>query len=345
MNKFKEKEWFIGGDLSKATIDYSICAHKEGKVIADKRFSNDVKGFEAMLAWLKKISIDPDRSVFCFEHTGNYGLLIFSWLAAQEIDYAVEPALQIKRSIGMTRGKNDSIDARRIAQYAFTHKDRLEAYEFPAKELLGIKQQLTYRDQLIRQRTGLKNSLKAHLLYEQVLETDDVSRQIASRINELTSAIEQIELKVQAMIQQQESLRKNFQLACSVKGIGLIIAAHMLISSHNFKCFNDGRKYACYAGIAPFEHSSGKHIGGTRVSALANKRMKSLISNGANTAIRCDPELKRYYQRKRAQGKDHKLVINSVCCKLVNRVMAVVKRGTPFVSSYANSFGQVLSMS
>lgn len=338
MNKFMEKEWFIGGDLSKATIDFAICAQTEGKVIANKRFSNDVKGFEAMLAWLNKMNIDPARSAFCFEHTGCYGLLMFSWLSVQEIDYCVEPALQIKRSIGMARGKNDAVDAQRIAQYAFTHKGKLEAYQFPAKELLGIKQQLTFRDQLVRQRTSLKNSIKSHLLYEQVLKTDDVSRQIAERVDELTSSIEQIEQKVQAIIQEEDSISVNVQLARSVKGIGLIIAAYMLISTHNFESITNGRKYACYAGIAPFEHSSGQYAGGTRVSALANKRMKSLLSNGANTAIRCDPELKTYYQRKRAEGKDHKLVINAVCCKLVNRVMAVVKRGTPFISTYANSF-------
>lgn len=338
MNKFNEKEWFIGGDLSKATIDYAICTQTEDKVIAAKSFSNDVKGFEALLTWLNKMAIDPARSVFCFEHTGNYGLLLFSWLSVQEIDYCVEPALQIKRSIGMTRGKNDKIDAKRIANYALTHKDKLDAYQLPANVLLRIKQQLTYRDQLVRQRTGLKNSIKAHRLYEQVLGTDDVSMQIAARIDELTSTIEQIEKKVHAMIQEEDSMRKNFQLAESVKGIGLIIAAYMLITTHNFEGIYCGRKYACFAGIAPFEHSSGQYARGRRVSGLANKKIKTLLSNGANSAIRCDPELRRYYQRKRAEGKDHKLVINAICCKLVGRVMAVVKRGSPFVSSYANSF-------
>ena len=129
-------------------------------------------------------------------------------------------------------------------------------------------------------------------------------------------------------------MKKNFDLASSVKGIGLVIAAFMLVTTNNFTSFENGRKYACYTGIAPFENTSGKYRGKTRVSHLANKRMKTLLSNGANSARKWDPELRAYYARKIDEGKEHKLVINSIRCKMVNRVFAVVKRETPYVNTY-----------
>jgi hypothetical protein len=52
------------------------------------------------------------------EHTGTYGLLLFAWLSQLGIDYCVEPGIKIKRSSGITRRKNDKVDARKIADYA-----------------------------------------------------------------------------------------------------------------------------------------------------------------------------------------------------------------------------------
>lgn len=48
------------------------------------------------------------------EHTGTYGLLFFAWLSQNEILFCVETGLQIKRSLEMTRGKNDKVDAQKI---------------------------------------------------------------------------------------------------------------------------------------------------------------------------------------------------------------------------------------
>ncbi|WP_373513577.1 transposase [Persicitalea sp.] len=97
------------------------------------------------------------------------------------------------------------------------------------------------------------------------------------------------------------------------------------------------RGVRCYAGVAPFEHSSGSSIrdgpprGRTRVSSLANRKMKALLSNCAAAAVQHDPQLKAYYQRKRGEGKDCLVVLNAVGAKLINRVFATVSRGTPYV--------------
>jgi len=113
----------------------------------------------------------------------------------------------------------------------------------------------------------------------------------------------------------------------------------MLVTTNNFTSFENGRKYACYSGIAPFENTSGTSIKGkSRVSYLGNKTMKALLSNGANSASKWDPQMKAYYQRKTEEGKDHKLIMNSISCKLVNRMFAVVNRQTPYTIMYEHNF-------
>ena len=338
MNEFTKKKHFIGIDISKDKLDLALVNEKSPGVFEDKIVGNSFKGFDNIQNWLSKQKIKFEDCLFCMEHTGTYGLLLFAWLGQMGIDYCVEPGLQIKRSLGMSRGKNDKIDARRIADYAFINRAKLTSFSLPSTLLLQIKQLLTYRDQQTRIKVSLKNSLKSHDQYQRVSGLQNISDSIKDQIDECECRIEGIEEQIKDLIKSDETMKKNFDLATSVKGVGLVIAAFMLVTTNNFTGFENGRKYACYSGIAPFDDTSGKYKGKTKVSHLANKRMKTLLSNGANSARQWDPELRVYYDRKIQEGKEHNLVINSIRCKLVNRVFAVVKRQTPYVNTYQQNF-------
>jgi hypothetical protein len=64
---------------------------------------------------------------------------------------------------------------------------------------------------------------------------------------------------------------------------------------------------------------------------MANKKMKALLNLASGSAIQADPELKAYYKRRIEAGKSKMSTLNIVRNKLINRVFAVVKRGTPYV--------------
>ena len=88
-----------------------------------------------------------------------------------------------------------------------------------------------------------------------------------------------------------------------------------------------------YKGMAPFEHSSGTSVrGGCHTSSMANRDIKVQLNRSALIAIRCDPQLKAYYERKVAEGKHKFSVLNAVRAKIAARCFAVVRRGTPYVA-------------
>jgi len=152
------------------------------------------------------------------------------------------------------------------------------------------------------------------------------------RVAILTAQIQQIEKDIEATIQEDQKIERSYRLAKSVTGIGLVNAVMFILFTNNFTSITEARKYACYSGIAPFEHSSGSSIRGkTRTSHLANKRIKVNLTNGARSAIINDPELRLYYERKKKEGKEHGTIMNAVKFKLITRVFATVKRGTPYV--------------
>ncbi len=339
MDKFTEKKHFIGVDISKEKLDLALLTDPEKLKFQDNVVTNDFDGFDSIPQWIEKHHCKLQDCVFCMEHTGTYGLLFFAWLSHMKISFCVEPALKIKRSLGITRGKNDQVDARRIADYAFTQKLKLKQFILPSDILLQLKQLLTYREQLVRINSGLKNSIKSHYQYQRVSGLKSVSAEIEEMIADHESRIKRIDKQIFQLIKSNEGLWKNYKLATSVTGVALIIASNMLVTTNNFTSFDNGRQYACYSGIAPFPHESGTSIRRkTRVSHLANKRMKTLLSNGANSAVHWDSEMKKYYDRKRDEGKDHQLIINTIRCKLVNRIFAVVKRQVPYVKIYQQNF-------
>lgn len=339
-----EKKWYLGIDISKQWFDACLLVNLNEKA-RQHRFDNTFSGLRKLSEWLKTYGCTPSNTLMCMEHTGTYGFLLQTWLEQNQWILAVEPALQIKQSMGMQRGKSDLVDARRIAEYAYTRGDKLTPSKLPAKELLKVKQLMTYRDQLVKMRTGLKNSIQSHKQYYQLTGLDDVHKDIQAQIDQLTKKIKKLETQIEDCLTQDEAVKNNYNLLRSIKGYGLILSAAMLVSTHNFTAFKNGRQYACYAGVAPFENTSGIFKGQTKTSFLGNKKIKALLNNAANSASQYDAEIKHYYQRKTKEGKDHKSVMNAVACKLLNRAFAVIKRQTPFVITYEKFVAQSLEES
>ena len=320
---------FIGVDISKDWIDFATFDSINLKAVAGERVKNDQKSIAKFLRTFKKEH--PDLHVV-FEHTGAYGLELALTLEHFEITYSVVPAYEIQMSIGLKRGKNDVIDACRIAEYACINSHKLKPFKLPSKILSKIKDLLTYRAQLTRIMAGLKNSLKAHKLNNKTSEMSFITKDIEKKIQAFDTDIDKIEKQVLDLIYSDPELNKNYGFITSVKGVGLIIAAYVIVSTGNFTLFTDPRKFNCYAGMAPFEHSSGSSIkGATKTSHLANKTLKTLLRNGDQSAMVYDPQLKKYKKRKLEEGKKPQVIANAVACKLVYRIFATVKRQSNFI--------------
>lgn len=325
MNKIKET---IGIDVSKLTMDAFIHT-----VQIHEQFENNKSGFSAMLKWIRKHGVKINDVFICFENTGLYSIELASFLSSKEIPFAMETALNIKRSMGMVRGKDDKVDAKRIAEYAHLRKGQLKETKMPSKKILQMKCLLSLRERMVSQRSGYEASSKE---LKSVFTSDEFQGIIKMQqkvIEELKENIKAVEADLLELIKSEESMDELYNLITSVKGIGFITATYFLVTTNCFTAFDDPRKYACYAGTAPFGNQSGTSIKGkNKVSHLANKTMKALLYLCASSAIQHDPEMRAYYLRRVEKGKNEMSTINIIKNKLIYRVFAVVKRGTPYVT-------------
>lgn len=317
----------IGIDVSKLTLDIYVRTTS-----VHKQFSNDNKGFKQLITWLSKQKVNLDQTLFCFEHTGWYCLLLSYFLYENNYRYCCINAIEIKRSMGLRRGKSDKADAWEIANYAWLRRDELVPSTPPAKKLIELQRMMSLREQLVKQLTASKNLYKGMATIVEN-ETNDVSMFILKEnMAQLNNQITATEKAMNELIKQDETMITNYKLSKTVKGVGMVLAVQMLLHTHNYTRFESSRQFSAYCGLVPYPYQSGTSIHGrNKIHPISDRKMKSLLSMSAISAIQHDKELKLYYQKRVEEGKPKMVVLNIIRNKIVSRVFATVNRGTPYV--------------
>ena len=269
--------------------------------------------------------------LICAEHTGVYGNELQIFCEKKGIALCLESPLQIKRSMGLVRGKDDQIDAIRIAQYAYDHKDKLKLFHRSSGNIITLSNLLRERRLYVRQKATIASQQGELGSYE----TAQSRNRRESLINKQDAVIKAVEKQMLEIIKSDEALQKTYDLISTVVGIGPITAIDTIVYTNNFQNFDTPRQYASFIGVAPFDHTSGTSVNGrTRVSQFCRKQQKVSITMAARSAIIHDPWMKNYYHRKMKekgeQRNQHGVVLNAVKFKLVLRMFAVVKSGTPY---------------
>jgi len=242
--------------------------------------------------------------------------------------------VHIKLSSGLQRGKSDQIDAIRIAQYAYKNSTVLRLRQPKRQVIQQLKHLSALRSRVINARKQLTVAINETISFDKST-ANECKKLCKASLKSLEEDIERIELKIDQVIESDPELKRLFSIVTSVQGIGKITATEMIITTNEFKDITDPAKFACYSGVAPFEHTSGSSIKGkSRVSHRANKTMKSLLHMAALVAINYNTDIKAYYQRKVEQKKNKMLVINAVRNKLIWRIFACVRNNRPYQKNY-----------
>jgi transposase len=325
---------FVGIDVSKNTLDFYVRNEQnQGQCF---NCENSKKGINGIIKQLRKIpGFKVSETVFCMEHTGVYNNPLLESLYSIKANIWLESAIRIKQSQGMWRGKNDKIDAQRIADYAFIHKQQMKPWEPQRDAVLKLKNLITMRDRLVNGIKQFKQPLKEHVDFQAAAITKLEQKAFKGTVAAMEKDLKAVEKMIKELIDKDNNLKELFNLITTVDGVGPVIAANIIVVTNEFKLISEPQKFACYSGVAPFEHKSGTSIRGrTRVSHLANKKIKTLLHMAALAAVHMNGELQEYYKRKVDEGKNKMSVINAIRNKIIKRIFAVVNRRTPFLKNY-----------
>jgi transposase len=237
--------------------------------------------------------------------------------------------------MGISRGKTDRIDAKRIALFSYRYLDQVRLWIPERTVIKRLKNLITFRTRIIETIKSLKAPLKE---LEEFLNEEEYIRLSKFHFNTLIALENDLKLinkEIDGLIKEDERLSYLFSIVNSVSNIGPVTTAVIIATTNEFINITEGKRYACYAGVVPFQHQSGTSVKGqTRVSHIANKTVKTMLHMSALSSISRPGEFKDYYNRKIEEGKNKMSTINAIRNKLVLRVFACVRDGKLYDNNY-----------
>ena len=333
-----EPKFYIGIDVSKPYFDVSLMTVVDHvkQPVESERFENTTLGIKLFEKWLKakKVSFNKN-SIVVIENAGIYHRLIWSFCSKKQLPIHIGNAAHIKWSFGIARGKNDKIDSIRLCNYAFKEADTLKESPALDSDLLLLKDLITTRTKLLKQVSSLRVSIKE---LSNVMEKSHhklIVHSLKSAIDGLVKSIKNVENQIKKIVTENTAFQQNYNLLIGIPGVGPVTATYLIACTANFAGKPSGKQLACYAGVAPFEHSSGISVRGrTRVHRMANKDLKKLLHLCALSVIRYNQEFKTYYNRKKEEGKHSMSILNAVRNKIALRIAAVIKNQMSYKINY-----------
>ena len=334
------QKFVIGIDVSKEKLD--LCLKSGDNILKEWVLPNTV---EQLISSFKNLLKSQKCAAFdllvCAEYTGQYTYPLSCACDELMVDLWLENPAQIKHSSGIQRGKDDKLDARKIAAYAIRFQDKARLFSLPEKNIASLKQLVSERDLYIVDKGKYQGQLTDQKRFMSKSDYQKKSKRLEKLIRELEECIVCIEGEIERLIESDQTLSKQHKLLCSIDGVGDKTALKMIVETNAFKDFDNARKFCCHAGVAPFKYTSGSSIRSrNRVSKRADKSIKALLHMAALVAAtrKKEGELREYYLKKVAEGKNKMSVLNAIRAKLVLRMFAVIKNEKFYQKNYQFAF-------
>ncbi len=317
---------YVGIDVSKATF---VVAYSSAKSSKTKTFKNTTKGVHE---FIQTLSADDYHCVL--EATGNYSSLLVYLLSQAGITVSLENPLKIKNfaRVMLSVTKTDETDARLIALYG--EKMHPAPYKLRSDAILILKQKRTVIRQLKKQliaTRNLKGSMEALPFFD-----SKCKKTIEKTIAFLERQVKDLEDELANLAQGE--YRKQMGLLTSVKGIGVTLAAALIMATGGFAYFDNAKQLTRYLGLSPTYQQSGTSVNVKgHINRNGDSSLRSLLYVAAMASLRCNAECKECFNRLRSNGKPGKVAVVAVANKLVRQAFAVVTQEKPYIDGFKSA--------
>ena len=303
---------FIGIDIAKNTIEISVRPSGE-------HWSASTEPDVLIRTVDRLAALEPATIVM--EATGGYEARVASLLSTAGLPVAVVNPRQVRdfaRAAGIL-AKTDAIDARVLALFA--EKMKPECRPVPSEDEQTLKELISRRRQLVDMRT-------AELNRRQQTISPQVYKSISTLIESINQELDTIEREIKTRIKADSAWRAKDKVIQSAPGIGETTASMLIAEMPELGTINR-RKIASLGGLAPMNRDSGtfrgrRMITGGRSSIRAGLYMPML------SAIRCNPQIKTFYNRLIADGKPKQVAITACMRKMLTMLNAMIRDNQPW---------------
>lgn len=303
------------------------------EIYAYKTFRNTTKGFSDLILWVKKLT-DPNVGIrYVMEATGVYHESFAYFLDTSGCTVSVVLPNKISNYFRTLEVKTvtDKTMSETIARFGLERK--LDSWIRPKAIFKKLRQLTRERDQLVQERTMVKNQLHA----EQAEAEPNLSSltRLRRRIVLLDKQEKEIKEEIAMLVKQEESVDNSAKIICSLPGVGLLTAATVLAETNGFELIRNKRQLISYAGLDVKEKQSGTSIKGKpRISKKGNSYLRKAMHLPALTAIRHDARFKAIFVRLVSKHGVKMKAAVAVQRKLLEVIYTLYKTNTPYDKEY-----------
>lgn len=296
-------------------------------------FKHNTMGIRKMLEWNRKMACDTELH-FCLEATGVYGYSLATSLVSRfGVRVSIVNPAQIASfaKAQLRRTKTDNIDARVIL--AFAQSQHPPCWKPESKTQRQLCHLVTQADRLRRMLRQLSNRDHSFKYVPDLPE--EVKKSQRSLRRSIERQLANIEKAIEKLRSEDEELKEQVDLLCSIPGIASLSATRILAYSKNIIEERDPKALTAHAGLAPSQKQSGISIRGkSRIAKQGDRRLRNALFMPALVAAYHNPVLKVFYRRLVDNGKPKLLAIVAVMKKLLLLIQAILKRKIPFKPDY-----------
>jgi transposase len=310
--KMAQTSMIVAGiDTGKAKLDTALSSGRESLQV-----DNSATGHTELATWLEGHGVTR----IGIEASGGYEAAVIAHLRAQSIGVTCFQPAQVRAyaTYRLQRAKNDKIDARMIAQCT------LDATPSPVADprLSALAEPLTYLEQVEEDLARAKTRLEAFRQERQrALVTTEIKRLKDCRKAAIKALV--------TALHEHKDLARRLALIQSVDGIGERTALALIVRMPELGSITR-EQAASLAGLAPFDHESGKVRRSRHIFGGRDRLRKSLYAAALPAAFQWNEALIALYKRLTSAGKPHKLAMIACARKLLIFANTVVARGTPW---------------
>lgn len=280
-----------------------------------QRLNNNTQGITDAINLMKQ----HDISLVAMEATGGLQRNFVNSLQKHKIATSVVNPERIwaYKKLVSQKDKSDKIDAKVIAQFA-KHMNPEESNELSDDQI--VMQELSSRRLQLTENIAAEKKRLARISDERVIKS------VNDHIDFINKELKNIENLILKMIEKNPKKQKDFEILCSIPGIGKVTAASLIIDMPELGQISD-KAISSLSGLAPVTKESGKYKGVSSISG-GRKHVRKKLYMPTLTAKKCNLTIKAFYERLIKNGKSFKQAITACMRKMLVIANRMIKTQT-----------------
>ncbi|WP_138418732.1 IS110 family transposase [Sinomonas gamaensis] len=152
----------------------------------------------------------------------------------------------------------------------------------------------------------------------------------ARKLVGLHGEIYELDKRIAACFREHEAA----QIIESMPGFGPVVGAEFLaVTNGRLESFPNSGHLAALAGLVPVARDSGRVAGNHHRPKRYNRRLRRAFFMAALSSLKSSEASRRFYDRKRCEGRNHTQAILALARRLVNVLWALLREGRTFTAS------------